>query len=214
MPRAAALYRIAFPQVLYGNYLAELQRQLRGATSCLDVGCGSGSPLRHLAAGRKVGVDGHAPSLEAARAAGTHDDYRLARVEDLGSLFPAKSFDCCVALDLIEHLPREGGEVLLEDLERIARHRVILFTPNGFLPQQSADGDLQEHLSGWTPGDFQAKGYRVFGMHGDRGLRGEYHQLRFRPHSVAGILSWLTQVSYIRSHPTRAAALLAVKVLG
>lgn len=213
MPTPFALYRSVFPQVLFGAYLTELRRLLEGCDSCLDIGCGSGSPVSYLRLSRTVGVDGHAPALEEARRHRTHDEFQLARVEDIGKLFPPKSFDCCVALDLIEHLPKETGATLLGDMERIARRRVVLFTPNGFLPQQSAEGDLQEHLSGWGTRDFLTLGYRVLGMHGDRALRGEYHQLRFRPHSVAGILSWLTQITYVRRVPERGAALLAVKFL-
>ena len=36
-------------------------------------------------------------------------------------------------------------------MEKVARKKVIVFTPNGFVPQRPYDGNpFQEHLSGWS----------------------------------------------------------------
>lgn len=77
--------------------------------------------------------------------------------------FPDKSVDTVFLLDVIEHLEKEEGARLLRDTERIARRQIVLFTPLGFMPQHcagSTDGwglggaEVQEHLSGWSPDDF------------------------------------------------------------
>ena len=67
------------------------------------------------------------------------------------------------------------------DMERLASKLVVIFTPNGFLPQKSKDGDLQQHLSGWTAQEMREHGYNVIGMFGRKSLRGEYHRLVHQP---------------------------------
>jgi SAM-dependent methyltransferase len=213
MKSPGSLIASHFPRLLYGIYLSEVAKALEGCSSVLDVGCGSGSPLCHLGIERLVGVDGYAPAIEEARSYKTHHEYHLADVRTIGSAFPAKSFDACVALDLIEHLPKEEGRALLAGMESIARRRVIIFTPNGFVPQRSRDGDLQEHVSGWDPAEMRGLGYRVLGLHGPKFLRGEYHKSKFLPRPIAGVISSAAHVLYTRRRPESAAAILCIKSL-
>lgn len=78
-------------------------------------------------------------------------------------IFPERSVDSVVLLDVIEHLEKEEGRRLLAQTEKIARQQIIIFTPLGFLPQHHPDGKdawgmdggiWQEHRSGWEPEDF------------------------------------------------------------
>ncbi|HZR21916.1 MAG TPA: class I SAM-dependent methyltransferase [Verrucomicrobiae bacterium] len=196
------------------SLVSSMQLGLRGCRSILDVGCGKGSPLRFLRGGQHlVGVDGFAPALEEARALATHDEYVVGDVRKLATLFPGRSFDACVALDVIEHLPKEDGWHLLDDMEKLAKMAALVFTPNGFVPQHSKNGDLQEHLSGWTVSDFRQRGYQVFGMCGPKSLRGEYHIIKRRPRAFWALVSLIIDYAYTRKHPETAAALLAVKRL-
>lgn len=81
-------------------------------------------------------------------------------------LLPARSVDSICLIDLIEHLPRPEGEILLAECARVARQQIILFTPLGFMPQEyerdEEDGwgfrgsRWQQHRSGWVPEDFNA----------------------------------------------------------
>lgn len=213
MKSPGSLVRSHFPRLLYGMYLAEVARALEGCSSVLDIGCGAGSPLRHLGIDRLVGVDGYGPAIEEARSNNTHHEFHLSDVRTIGEAFPPKSFDAVVALDLIEHLTKEEGHKLLAGMERIASRRIVIFTPNGFVPQMSQDGDLQEHLSGWEPREMRGFGYDVFGLHGPKFLRGEYHKSKFLPRPLAGVISSAAQVMYSRSHPESAAAILCVKSL-
>lgn len=41
-------------------------------------------------------------------------------------------FDLIVALDLIEHLPKSEGYLLLYEIDRISSKSSLVFTPNGF----------------------------------------------------------------------------------
>lgn len=201
----------ALPNYPLITYLSLLRRILRGVESVLDVGCGVYSPIRFINVSRRVGLDGYAPTIQEAKLHGTHDEYVYASIDTLSELFPPRSFDAVVALDVIEHLPKEYGDIFLANLEKIAKKRVVIFTPNGFISQKSIDGDLQEHVSGWTAPEMRAKGYTVYGMYGWKKLRGGYHTLKGKPRFFWGIVSEITQYLWCFWHPESAAAILCVK---
>jgi len=209
--RLTGLFRASFPNLAFISYVVELRSMLMGCRTVLDLGCGEASPLRFLKVARSVGVDGYGAAIDAARLKGTHDELYRFDVRAIRDKYPTRSFCCCVALDLIEHLPKDDGYRLIQDMERLASRRVVIFTPNGFIPQLSKDGDLQEHLSGWTVDEFRSLGFAVIGMYGVKSLRGETHNLRHRPKLFWGVVSALTHFLYTRRHPEKAAAILAVK---
>lgn len=202
--RALAWYT---PYGLYGV----LRRALRGCDTVLDLGCGTESIL-HLFTGRSrlVGVDRYRPSLERNRSHGTYFGHVNADILELP--VAPKSVDACVALDVIEHFERSAGEAMMEAMERVARRRVIVFTPNGFLPQAATDNPWQLHRSGWTVADFRERGFRVYGIYGMKALRGELSRLRFGPRLVWEPVSWASQ-AVARLRPEAAFALCAVKTV-
>lgn len=205
------LFKQTFPRVPRFSYLNEVRKQLAGCHSCLDIGCGPNSHMRLLGFDRLVGLEGHRPSYEMAVKNHTHHGMVFGRVEEMGALFKDKEFDCCVAMDLIEHLNKEEGLRLIQNMERISRRKILLFTPNGFMPQRSKNGDLQEHHSGWDAGEMKMRGFTVIGTHGHRFFRKEMHEPRFRPQAVSGLVSEITHYAYTRNHPRHAAAILCVK---
>lgn len=204
---------------LFGIEYSQYHRILRklvladGCTSLLDVGCGERSPVALFAADipYRVGVDAHLPSIEKSRAARIHSDYVVANVLDIGKRFPPDSFDCVTLLEVIEHLPRSEGQALLEQCERIARKRVVLSTPNGFVEQPAVPGNpLQAHVSGWTVADFRNRGYEVTGIAGWKVLRGPLMRPRWRPHALLGRIALLTE-PWVEARPELAFQLLCVK---
>jgi len=212
MPTTAVeLFRLTFPRILEFSYLNAMRRMLAGCRSCLDIGCGGSSPTRRLGFEHSVGVDGYTPLLDEARRNRTHTEFVFARAQEIGERFTGGQFDCCVALDLIEHLTKEDGLKLIREMERIAAKRILIFTPSGFLSQRSHDGDLQEHLSGWSADEMRSLGFDVIGMHGARVLRGEEHRHRFRPRALSGVISAVSHYAYTRRHPEKAAAILCLK---
>lgn len=132
----------------------------------LDVGCGildwcDGKPL----ARRYLGVDAFRPYLGAIK--------RAVMTAHLGMpfglrIFEDQSFDVVIAFDILEHLLERDGHELLEHVERIARKRVLLITPDGFAPQDGIDAwgfgpnEMQRHLSGWPREKLEAMGYVHF----------------------------------------------------
>ena len=195
------------------TYYDELERAVGAATSLLDVGCGSESPVRHFRrrVPRLVGVDGFAPSVEASRTKGIHHEYFCTDLLKIDDVFAERSFDCVLASDVVEHLPKALGVELIAKMERIARGHVVIFTPNGFLPQDEYDGNvLQRHLSGWNVDEMEAMGYDVIGINGWKPLLGQFALPRFRPASFWRVVSRLTQ-PLVRNRPHHAFQLLCVK---
>ena len=138
----------------------------------------------------------------------------LGDVRQLAGAFEAGSFECCIAIDVIEHLSKEEGLEFAKNMERIASHRVVIITPSGFLPQGHAEeGDLQAHHSGWEAAEMREMGYKVIGLLGPKAWRGEYHRLRYRPRFLWAVLSLLAHLLWTKRHPESAAAILCVKEL-
>ena len=195
------------------TYEQFLEEAVGDVESLLDVGCGANSPLGRFKRRpqRTVGVDLHEPSLERSRAAGTHDEYRILDVMTIADEFGPDSFDAVVAFDLLEHLSAEDGRNLIAAMEQVARRRVVLLTPNGFVPQDEYDDNpLQAHRSGWTAEELKALGFEVRGLNGLRFLRGEQGTPRWRPARVWGRIAAASEpIAYTR--PKAAFHLLASK---
>lgn len=211
-----ALRRIA--ERCFPAHFQEFDRRLSAVigdhcASLLDVGCGFDSPIRRLPRRpvRLVGVDGFAPALEQSRALGIHDEYHHMGLLDIGKAFRPKSFECVVALDVIEHLTPEDGLRLLGQMELLATRQVIVFTPNGFLEQAEHYGNpLQKHLSGWAVAQMKDLGYEVTGIGGLSFLKGEIGRIRWHPRALWGAVSLLSQ-PWTAKRPQLAFSLFCVK---
>ncbi len=191
-----------------------LRKALAGCNSILDVGCGISTRLRELGISNTTGFEGYAPDFEEAKRRNTHNHLVQGDARELSRYFQPQQFDAVIALDVIEHFTKDGGLKLMQDMEKIARKKVIFLTPNGFLPQRKgAEGDLQAHLSGWDPAEMNQYGYKVIGELGPKNLRGEGHILKHRPAAFWGLVSLMGQLAWTQSHPNHAAAILCVKSL-
>ncbi len=191
-----------------------LRKALLGCQSVLDVGCGASPTMRQLAVPHAVGIDGYKPSVDQAKKLNTHDEMVHGDVRELEQYFRPKQFDACVAMDVIEHLPKPDGIKMMQAMERVAVKKVVFFTPSGFLSQKhAADDDLQEHLSGWEPSEMTGYGYKVAGLLGPKRLRGEYHAIKKQPRVFWGLVSLFEHLVWTRNHPEKAAAILCVKEL-
>jgi hypothetical protein len=144
------------------NWLGELiVPRIRRDDTVLDVGCGIMQPTGgRLNCRQHVGVDCFEEYID-----------RIGQPAILGSLpeaaeqVAAGSFDVVLLLDIIEHLKREEAEQLMASAERIARREVIVFTPDGFVPQEGwgawdmPHNPAQAHLCGFTFDELTARGY-------------------------------------------------------
>lgn len=179
----------------HGYYPRRLDTLIGDARNLLDVGCGDGSPAQ--LAGRRlseaVGVDGDEQGLLLALKTGGYSSVRKMDIRQIAEVFGPGAFDTVVCTDVIEHLSKDEGLALLNAMECVARKRVIVATPNGFVPQCDPDQPLQNHLSGWRVWDFEDRGYTVEGFGGWRPLKGHYALPRFKPRWLWWRLSLLTE---------------------
>lgn len=201
-----------------------LAEELRGCSSVLDLGCGPKSPLKHCQNVQySVGVEAFAPYLAASQAQHIHTEYLLKPIE--GVSFPRKSFDAVIMVEVLEHLPAEVGLAVLRRAEGWARKKIIVTSPNGFLPQKALDGNPhQEHRSGWDVGTLQQLGFSVHGLAGLKALRREAPHdtmetdllapIRFRPRLFWFAVATASQLVTHRLLPQHAFELFCVKTVG
>lgn len=156
----------------------------------LDIGCGKGESIPGFASLRSagqmrdlqvVGLDIFAPYLRDARDRGVIDDAVLGDARKLP--FRIRSFDVSVAVEVIEHLTKEDGEKVLDDLERVSRRAIIVTTPNGYVSQDGYDWEgrqnpYQAHLSGWSSKDLTKRSYKVHGLSGLKIFRKDHGRIR------------------------------------
>lgn len=181
-----------------------LMRELRGCETVLDLGCGPSSPVQYCACVRhSVGVEPFGPYVERARQAGTHSEVIHARIEDLD--YPQASFDAVVMIEVLEHLDEDAALATLRRAERWAKKKVIVTSPNGFVPQGALDGnELQAHRSGWPLRKMRELGFRSVGLAGLKWLRYDVHSdtmaddyfatIRWRPRALWFAIAALSQL--------------------
>jgi len=181
----------------------ELDHNLRDCSTVLDLGCGPNSPvgaLKYLTT--RVGVEPFGPYLELAKSRSTHDQFHQKLITELD--FEPRSFDAVIMIDVIEHMTEEDGLNALRLAEKWASKKVIINSPNGFIPQKSLDGNpLQEHKSGWSFDRMKELGYNSRGLAGPKWMRQEVASdtmgddlltsIRFRPKIVWFIIATLLQ---------------------
>ncbi len=107
----------------------------------LDVGCGFGkwgalctcnywqthAPVRG-ARPELTGCDGYEANVQMARKSGFYGQVLHLMVPPLP--FDDRSFDTVLLIEILEHLTEDRGQALVQEAKRVARHRVILSTPN------------------------------------------------------------------------------------
>lgn len=196
-------------QRLLPSLLAFVGRELAGCETVLDVGCGYRSLIQLFQFRYSVGVEVFEPFLQESKREAIHTDYILADIRSVA--FKPKSFDAVVAVEVLEHLTKEEGTMLLRKMEQWARKRVIVTTPSGYSKQDCYESNpLQEHRSGWEAGELVQLGFRVRGSAGWKKLRGGKFELKYRPAFLWKRIADLTQV-VVYLYPKLAYQLMAVK---
>lgn len=195
------------------QYGQELKKYTNGIDSLLDLGCGSNSPVSFIKnlVPYRVGVDLFEPSVKKSIELGIHNEYKLVNILEIDKVFNQNSFDMVIASDVIEHLEKSEGYKLLDLMEKLAKKRIIVLTPNGFLEQGVFDNNIyQIHKSGWEVEEFLDRGYKVYGIMGNKKLRGEYSLPKIKPNFVGNRISYMTQDSTLND-PKKAFSIMCVK---
>lgn len=124
----------------------------------------------------------------------TADNVKITRilgvVPDYLYSIPNDKYDLVVAFDLIEHLAKDQGYLLLYEIDRISSLASIVFTPNGFVWQPpTVNSRFDAHVSGWSPSELRKLGWsKVRGHGGSRHLRGPYGE------PLVSLNSWILRL--------------------
>lgn len=178
-------------------YLEWLKRDLADCNSILELGCGRNSPILKIGYGHKTdAVDIFEPYIELHNKQGDYRNCTLANILTMPLDELEGKYDAVVICDVLEHLPKPKVYRigLFRSIEKIARKKVILFTPNGFIENDEVDGDpYQAHVSAWYPKDYLERGYKVKGSTGLFCLMGKASLPKYKPVTVWMALIVLTQ---------------------
>ncbi len=199
------------------NLSSLLSKEIEEDWTVLDVGCGRTSSLKGVNKGSyRVGLDIYKPYILKIRELVIHSAYVLSDAKALP--FKPKSFDCAVATEILEHLDKHDGLRMLEEIERVVKKKILMTTPNGFLPTYAGPDDNPEetHLCGWTVDELKKIGFRIYGYNGLKGLwKVEQGQavIKFKPRKIFARLMEMSKL-FVYYCPSLAFQLLFIKNIG
>ena len=136
----------------------KLFQLMRSSGSALDIGTGI-RPFDRFTYNPHICIEPHWEYVIVLQDKG----FIVIQETALVALSMVGQFDIVLLLDVIEHMEKEEGLLVIEQAKNIGK-QVVVFTPLGFMAQdcskdrQDAWGyqgqDWQTHRSGWVPEDF------------------------------------------------------------
>lgn len=153
-------------------YMKILKDSIGEAKTILDLGCEDGRLLEMLSEGENwkiTGVDIYKKNIEMAA---KREIYIMLIKGDVVKVATdlvkkKKKYDVVFCSQVIEHISRKKGAELLNLVEKLAKKRIVIGTPSGFMEQPHeflGNNPHQVHKSGWTKEDFKSRGYKVNGI--------------------------------------------------
>jgi SAM-dependent methyltransferase len=199
------------------NFSGLFHREIADGWTILDVGCGHHSSIAGITKNAlRVGLDHYEPYISRSRSQSIHNFYILSDATALP--FETNSFDCALATEVLEHLHKQEGLRMIEEMERVAKKKILLTTPNGFLPTYPGPNDNPDeaHLSGWAVDELKSLGFKVYGYNGLKLLwtiRGGQAVMWLTPSRLPALISVIADITglFIHKHSHRAFQLFFVK---
>jgi len=186
----------------------------KGTRSILDVGCGKGYQSKFInRAGsfRLVCCDIFEPYLSESKKRNiSANGFTLCDARRLP--FKNKSFDTVLCIRVLEHLKKNEGKELIENLEKIAIKQVIIFTPATSYPHEPYDENpYQLHQVIWNPIELESLGYKTVGnglpfLLSDIGLA-----VRFPIFRPFFLFLWIISGPFVYWFPKLAAHVVCIK---
>ena len=145
-----------------------LQKYISSDDEVIEFGCGLMPVTRKLKCKKLIGIDAWHPYIEQLQNELLEKQHiYLCHFEinetALSIFINSKSTDICLAIDVVEHFEKPDAMNLILQMERIARKRVIIFTPIGFVSQERDDNtELQRHRCGFIPKELEKMGYETY----------------------------------------------------
>lgn len=145
----------------------------KNGESLLSLCCGIGLELQNLATQNVTAVDIAPQYLEK-----VHERCPQAKLVEIDALEYASkqldnSIDVVSLVDGLEHLTKWRGKKLLKEMKRVAKKQVLVFFPQGDVPDGylrnephdawgiSGADEHQTHKSGWTEDELKHLGYTL-----------------------------------------------------
>ena len=147
-----------------------LRNSIGNPKTVLDLGCGEGTLMQFVSDGKNwqiTGIEIYKKAIDVARKRNAY--CKLIQGDLLKTIKNnlKSKYDVVFFSQVIEHVTRSQGEKILDEIEKLAKKRIIVGTPRGFMeqPHEFLDGNPhQVHKSGWSIEDFTSRGYEVYGI--------------------------------------------------
>ncbi|MFH1545348.1 MAG: class I SAM-dependent methyltransferase [archaeon] len=145
--------------------IERIQKCVEERDTVLDLGCGIMGITKNLKCKSVLGVDAWYPYLDSVKE--TQNVLCMPINKDTVSYFVNDSFDVVTMLDFVEHFEKEEAFNVIKHAERIARKKIIIFTPEGFLEQEDSlswgkgNPKYQKHRCGFTSQELEMMGYEI-----------------------------------------------------
>ncbi len=154
------------------SYMWILRKNIGNPKTILDLGCAEGGLMAVLCQGKSwqiTGVDIFSDSLKEAKKRNIYQELIKGDILEVVRKLQKKKkkYDVVFFSQVIEHISKDKGEKVLKILEKLAKQKIIVGTPRGFMNQPEeflGSNPHQVHESGWTEEDFISRGYKVFGV--------------------------------------------------
>lgn len=197
------LYHSKVISYLMPTLLHCLKKELADCKTVLDLGCGPSSPVQYCKSIKEsVGVEIFAKYLKESKKNKIHTKYLKKDINKLN--FKKNSFDAVLMIEVLEHMSEKEGKRAITNAEKWAKKKVIITSPNGFIPQKEVDNNpWQKHLSGWSLKKMRKLGYRSKGLAGLKILRQEvdndtmgddlFSSMRYKPKMFWFFIAALSQ---------------------
>jgi len=141
------------------SYIGNLKLLINDYVTILDVGSGKGNVISQLKTLKNsiVATDID-PKVFKDNPNFNGIETRVMSYKELVNI-GHKSFDVVMATDFIEHINKEEGYEFLKNAQRIAIHKVVIFTTLGYINYPNHENIYLEHKCGWIPDEFNNMGY-------------------------------------------------------
>lgn len=205
------------------SYIWLLRRCMGNPKTILDIGCGDGTLMEVLSEGRNWKVIGIDIYVKDVKKASRRKMYAQVYRGDLNTVAKrlireGKKYDLVFCSQVIEHIKKEKGEELLQLVDKLAKKRIYMGTPRGFMNQPEmflTENPHQIHLSGWVEEEFRKRGYKVYGtglgvLWSENGLIHKFRNKYVYP--VFFVASFLAS-PLVYFFPSMAAGMLCIKDL-
>lgn len=150
----------------------------------LDLGCDRGDFMKGISKDRGweiTGVELYEDSIKVAKESGVYQEVIKGDITKLPKEVVGKKYDLVFCSQVLEHLPKNKGEKVLKEWEELAGKKIMVSTPNGFMPYEKIEvhkdekNPHQQHLSGWQIKELRDRGYKIRGqgavfIYGENGI--------------------------------------------